>query len=414
MTKGFAGKIRKLLSVVVMLAVCAGVFSGCNTVEPPKDVMLSVWCASEDIPMITEMVEAFKEKYKDEANLSITISAEGEDTCKDTILANPEAAADVFSFAADQFNSLRAAGALLKLTENADSIKRANSASSVEVVTASDGQLYAYPATASNGYFLYYNSNYLTEEDVKSLDRILEVAAKNGKKVTMDIGSGWYIYSFFKGAGLDVELSDDGTANVCNWNSTSGSYTGVDVAQAMLRIAEHEGFFACGDDTFKADAKNGSVIAGISGTWLSNDIKEAFGDGYAAAKLPEYTIKDSSVQMHSFAGYKLIGVSAHTDEPIWSQRLADWITNEENQLKRFEMRGEGPSNINAASTDEVKASIAISALSEQSRFGHLQNVADSFWTPTSIFGNTIAAKNMDNIDLQVLLDTMVSGITAAP
>ncbi|MCH5196764.1 MAG: extracellular solute-binding protein [Oscillospiraceae bacterium] len=414
MIKGFGVTIRKIVSAVIMLALCAGIFSGCEGTKKLEEIKLSLWCANDDIPMITQMVEEFKEHYKDEANISVTISAEGEDTCKDTILANPAAAADVFAFAADQFNSLLGAGALLKITENVDAVKTANSASSIEVVTASDGQLYAYPATASNGYFLYYNSNYLTKEDVKSFDRILEVAASNGKKVTMDIGGGWYLYSFFKGAGLDVETTEDGKTNVCNWNTTSGKYTGVDVAEAILRIAEHEGFFAVGDDTFKADAKNGSVIAGISGTWLSNDIKEAFGDGYAAAKLPEYTIKGDSVQMHSFAGYKLIGVSAHTNEPLWSQRLAEWITNEENQLTRFKMRGEGPSNIKAASASEVQASIAIVALSEQSLYGHLQNVADTYWTPTNIFGNTIAAKNMDNIDLQVLLDTMVAGITAAP
>ncbi|MCH5205199.1 MAG: extracellular solute-binding protein [Oscillospiraceae bacterium] len=416
MTRGFAVKIRAIASAFMALVIAVGVLSGCGSKGAPEEVMLSVWCAGEDIPMISRMVDEFKEMHKDEAVFSITISAEGEDTCKDTILANPEAAADVFSFAADQFNSLYDAGVLLQITEDADRIVEENgSSSSGAVMSASrDGKLYAYPATASNGYFLYYNTEYLTEDDVKSFDRILEVAAENGKKVTMDYSSGWYIYSFFKGAGLEVTLSDDGKTNICNWNATSGNYTGVDVAQAMLDIANNDGFLAGGDDILKEGAKNGSVIAGISGTWLSTDIMEAFGEGYAAAKLPEYTIKGDSVQMHSFAGYKFIGVSANTKNPKWSQLLAQWLTNEENQLTRFRERGEGPSNVNAASTDEVKASIAISALSEQSVYGHLQNVADTYWNPTYVFGTTIAAKNMDNVDLQVLLDTMVTGIMSEP
>ena len=417
MTKGFAvKKIRKIVSALMALMMAVGVLSGCDSKDALEEVKLSVWCAEEDIPMISQMVDEFKEMYEDEAIFTITISAEGEDTCKDTILANPEAAADVFSFAADQFNSLYDAGVLLQITEDADKIIEENgSSSSGAVMSASrDGKLYAYPATASNGYFLYYNTEYLTEDDVKSFDRILEVAAENGKKVTMDFTSGWYIYSFFKGAGLEVTLSDDGKTNICNWNSTSGNYTGVDVAQAMLDIASNDGFLAGGDDILKEGAKDGSAIAGISGTWLSTDIKEAFGDGYAAAKLPEYTIKGDSVQMHSFAGYKLIGVNANTEVPKWSQLLAQWLTNEENQLTRFRERGEGPSNVNAAGRDEVKASIAISALSEQSVYGHLQNVADTFWNPTYVFGTTIAAKNIDNVDLQVLLDTMVTGITSDP
>ena len=394
----------------------AGVLSGCGGKSAPEEVVLSVWCAGEDIPMITKMINAFEEKHKDEAVFSITVSAEGEDTCKDTILADPEAAADIFSFAADQFNSLYNAGVLLQITEDADKIIEDNgSLSSGAVMSASrDGKLYAYPATASNGYFLYYNKEYLTEDDVKSFDRILEVAAENGKKVTMDFSSGWYIYSFFKGAGLEVTLDDAGKANICNWNTTSGNYTGVDVAQAMLDIACNDGFLAGSDDILKEGAKDGSVIAGISGTWLSTDMKDAFGEDYAAAKLPEYTIKSDSVQMHSFAGYKFIGVNANTKNPKWSQLLAQWLTNEENQLTRFRERGEGPSNVNAASRDEVKASIAISALSEQAVYGHLQNVADTFWTPTYVFGTTIAAKNMDNVDLQVLLDTMVNGIVSDP
>ena len=415
MAKGFAVKIKKSVSALIALVVTAGVVSGCNNAAAPEEVMLSVWCAGEDIPMISRMIGEFKEMHKDEAIFSITVSAEGEDTCKDTILSNPDVAADIFTFAADQLNSLYDAGVLLQITEDADRIIEENGSSSGAVMSAlRDGNLYAYPATASNGYFLYYNTEYLTEDDVKSFDRILEVAAENGKKMTMDFSNGWYIYSFFKGAGLEVELSDDGKTNTCNWNSTSGNYTGVDVAQAMLDIACSDGFLAGGDDILKQGAKDGSVIAGISGTWLSNDIKEAFGDGYAAAKLPEYTIKGDSVQMHSFAGYKFIGVNADTKSPKWSQLLAQWLTNEQNQLTRFRERGEGPSNVNAAGTDEVKASIAISALSDQSVYGHLQNVADTFWTPTYVFGTSIAAKNIDNVDLQVLLDTMVTGITSDP
>ena len=416
MAKGFAVKIRKMASALTTLVMAAGAVSGCNSAAAPEEVMLSVWCAKEDIPMITQMINEFKEMHKDQAIFSITISAEGEDTCKDTVLSNPDAAADIFAFAADQFNSLYDAGVLLQITEDADKIIEENGSLSSGAVTSAlrDGNLYAYPATASNGYFLYYNTEYLTEDDVKSFDRILEVAAENGKKMTMDFSNGWYIYAFFKGAGLEVSLSDDGKTNICNWNSTSEKYTGVDVAQAMLDIAGNDGFLAGGDDMLKQGAKDGTVIAGISGTWLSTDIKEAFGDGYAAAKLPEYTIKGDSVQMHSFAGYKFIGINANTESPKWSQLLAQWLTNEENQLRRFRERGEGPSNVNAAGTDEVKASIAISALSEQSVYGHLQNVADTFWTPSYVFGTTIAAKNTDNIGLQELLDTMVTGITAEP
>ena len=64
-----------------------------------------------------------------------------------------------------------------------------------------DGKLYAFPMTADNGYFMYYDSSVFSAEDVKSLDKMLEVAGTAGKKVFMDLSNGWYIASFFLGAG---------------------------------------------------------------------------------------------------------------------------------------------------------------------------------------------------------------------
>lgn len=407
--------MKKILSLVLTAACCigiAGITSGCK----PEEITLSVWCAHDDIALTEQLIEEFKKENSGKALFNITISEEEELSCKETVLANPAAAADLFSFAADQYKELHDANALLEVTLNTNEIIEANGGSESGAVrcASSDGKLFAYPRTASNGYFLYYNSDYLTEDDVKSFDRILEVAEKAGKKVTMDYTSGWYIYSFFKGAGLNVDLNDDGITNRCDWNSTDGKYKGTDVAEAMLKIAQNSAFVSGGDDTFKSLAKSGEIIAGINGTWNSTTVQDAFGDGYAAAKLPEYTLNGDSVQMCSFAGYKLIGVNAHTKYPEWSMKLAEWLTNEKNQTKYFKLRGEAPSNVNAANSPDVKASPAIRALNEQSAYGYLENVGGAFWQPAYVFGTTIAAGNPDEIELQKLLDIMVDGIESMP
>lgn len=402
-------------------AICIGIgmlmislLSGCG--KEKENVTLSVWGAEEDQEMLSEMVDAFEEKYKDEAEFNITICVENEVTCKETVLIDPEKAADVYSFADDQFRSLCQNNALLEVTENVDEIIEANGGKeSAAVQSASyDGKLYAYPATASNGYFLYYNKEYFTEEDVKSFDKMLEIAEENDKKIAMDFTSGWYLYSFFKGAGLNVELSEDGLTNICDWNTTEGKYKGVDVAEAMCKLVANPGFLNCGDADFVAGAKDGSIIAGINGAWNAKNMQEAYGDNYAAAKLPEYSIAGDSVQMHSFAGYKLVGVNAYTKNAKWAQRLAQWITNEENQMIRFERKGDCPSNVNAASSKEVIDSPAIAALAAQSEYAHIQRVSDSFWMPVYVYGTTITAGNLDEKSLQVLLDQMVKDITALP
>lgn len=409
----------KIIAAACSIGMLSVMSAGCTESEKPAkkpDVSLSVWCASDEVPLTKQLVESFKEKYANEANFTITISEEEELSCKETVLANPSAAADVFAFAADQFKELYDAGALLEVTLNTNQIIADNGGAENGAVRSAsiDGKLFAYPKTASNGYFLYYNSNYLTEDDVKSFDRILEVAESAGKKVTMDYTSGWYLYSFFKGAGLDVELSEDGITNICNFNSTDGKYKGTDVAEAMFRIAQHPAFASGGDDDFKAFIKSGDFIAGINGAWNSGLVSEAFGDGYAAAKLPEFTIAGDSVQMCSFAGYKHIGINSATQFPEWSMKLAEFLTNEESQTERFKARGEGPSNIKAAASPDVSASPAIRALGEQAAFGYLQNVGGAYWQPMYVFGTTLASGNKDNTDYQKLLNILVDGIISMP
>lgn len=410
--KRWLNKVFSLVLICVMLVVSMPVLTGCS--KKPK-VTLSLWGPAEDSELLNVIVESFKDEYKNEADFEITICQESEMTCKDTVLFCPEKAGDVFSFAGDQFYELVHAGALLKIDNNTDDIIANNGGKDSAVIDAVsyEGELYAYPMTASNGYFLFYNSAYLTAEDVRSLDTILDKAAELGKYFVMDFSSGWYTYSFFKAAGLDVRMKDDGVNNSCNWNSTQGDIKGVDVLQAMLNIAAHPGFKSMDSNTYVEESKAGNVIAGVSGTWNANAIEEAYGEGYEATILPMYTVGGTSLQMHSVTGYKMIGVSAYTQESYWAQKLAEWITNEENQMLRFEMRAEGPSNTSVINNEKIQKSKAIAALSRQSEYAHIQLVSDKYWNESYKLGTVIMSNNLENKPLQELLDNFVSAIGGA-
>ena len=381
-----------------------------KTLQKDKDVELTVWGAEEDEELLRQIIESFKEEYKGQAEFNITFAAQSEAGCKDALMADLETGADVFAFADDQLNTLVAAGAL-EPVENENQIKSENMPGAIEAASVAD-VLYAYPLTADNGYFLYYNKQYFNEEDVKTFDRILQVAAQNQKRVTMDWSSAWYVYAFFGNTGLEVGLNDDGITNYCTWNGADGEIKGVDVASAMLSIASSPAFLSTEESGFLAGIQDGSVIAGISGVWNAVAMKDTLGKNYGAAKLPTYTCADRQIQMASFSGYKLIGVNAYSKQYAWASRLAEWITNEENQQLRFEMRGQGPANTNAAASASVQDSPAITALMEQSEFSCLQRIGGSFWDPVSAFATNMAAGNPGGKDLQEQLDTMVEGITA--
>ena len=412
--------MKRFLVSALSLMLMAGMCSGCQSKQDEEEnipgqeegvngpVALTIWCAEEDEKLMNELISSFESKYSAEAEFNFTVEAVGEGDCKTELFKDLENSADVFTFADDQLRVLVAAGALSPVV-NSEDVKSANIEGASQTATVND-KMYAYPMTADNGYFLYYNKEYLSEQDVKSLNKILDVAAASDKKVVMDWTSGWYVYSFFGGTGLQVGLNEDGVSNHCNWNAMDTDIKGVDVADAMLDIANHKGFLNATDPDFISGVQDGSVIAGVFGVWDATAVEAAWGENYGATKLPTYECAGKDIQMTSFTGYKMVGVNAYSDNEEWAHKFAEWVTNEENQTIRFTMRGQGPSNINAASSPAVKESPAIQAILAQSEHAVPQRIGGNYWAPVQKFGEQMAT-GVAPSDIQQYMDKMVEEIT---
>lgn len=414
---------QKTRGIIIMLLCASLTLTGCSNttgsqkkevkkeaVDKEQTVKLTLWGGAEDQKMLQSMVDDFKKEHASEASFDIKLAVESETTCKETLLGDVEKGADVFAFPDDQLQALAASGVLQEIRD-ADQVKQDNIKGAVEAASVND-RLFAYPMTADNGYFLYYNKKYFSGNDVKKLDTILAKAEKVHKKVTMDWTSAWYLYSFFGNTGLKAGVNEDGVTNYCNWNSKKGKIKGIDVAQAMERIAGSSAFLNTTDDKFLKGVQNGSVIAGVSGVWNANAIDKAWGKNYGAVKLPTYTCAGKQVQMASFTGYKMVGVNAYSSDVKWAMKLAEWITNQDNQTRRFAERGQGPSNIKASQSGDIEKSPAIQAVIAQSEYGCLQRVGGNFWDPISSFGSSVANGTLSPKELQKELDDMVKKVTA--
>lgn len=389
-----------------------------------ETVTLTLWGAEEDQALLAQLVEEFKAAYPDQT-FDIQIGVESESTAKDTVLTDIEAAADVFAFANDQLNDLVSAGALLNLSGDVSAVLPAYTDKTLEDVLAAngegsvaaatkDGNVYAFPMGGGNNYFLYYDSTKITADQAKSWDELLSAAEAAGGKVGMTFASGWYNASFFLGAGFISDMNPDGTT-VIDWNGTSADgYTGVDVAKAMTAIAAHPGFLAIADGDISNQIASGAVCAVVSGTWDAGAAETAFGEGYAATKLPTFTCAGDQVQMSCFSGFKLMGVNAYSKNSGWAVLLAEFLTNEASQTARFETRQLAPTNLNAAANDAVTSNVAIAASAAQDVYGSVQNVGGKFWDPTATFGQMIANGELgsDDAAIQAALDTLVEGVTA--
>ena len=319
---------KKLLAALLSVFVMTLSLFGCSTTNSDNTINntpsasadnensdsevieLKIWVEEATFDNVNKMVASFKDAYADQATFSITLEAQQDSQTRDTLLADVHNGADVFSMPDDQLYSMISGGVLSPVI-NTDKVGSENLEAAIDAASYND-ILYAYPYSADNGYFLYYDKNYFSEDDVKTLDRILQVAAENGKKFSMEFDSGWYLYTFFGQTGLEFGINADGVTNYCNWNSTENSIKGVDIAQSLLNIASNPSFISRPNDSFINDIKSGDVIAGVSGVWHAMNIKQEWGENYGACKLPTYTCGGQQVQMSTFTGYKMMGVNSYS------------------------------------------------------------------------------------------------------
>ena len=120
---------------------------------------ITVWCADAIVDLTKQQIEDFNANNTDGITFNATVEAVGEGDAATQMITDVEAGGDLFCFAQDQFARLVQAGALSKLgVQAAEMVRTANDEGAVSASTL-DGDIYAYPLTSDNGYFMYYDKS---------------------------------------------------------------------------------------------------------------------------------------------------------------------------------------------------------------------------------------------------------------
>ena len=388
--------MKKILSLV--LAVVLVLTLSCAALAEGYSGDLKVWVADAAVDFTNQQVEAFKAANPDFADMTVTVEAVGEGDAAGKVITDVDAAADIFGFAQDQLARIVAAGAI-EIVEptNGEAVKAENDAGAVAAVTMGD-ELYAYPLTSDNGYFLYYDKSVVT--DPSTLEGILADCEAAGKSFYMEINSGWYQTAFFFGAGCTLTYDSDNEGNLTACNVDYASENGLKALKSMIMLANSPAFV---NGSSISNATN--VAAIVDGTWDSEAAKELFGDNYAAAKLPTV----DGYQMSGFGGFKMLGVKPQEDEAKLAacDALAAWLSSGDVQLARYEALGWGPSNLAAQQSDAVKADVALSALADQLQYTIPQGqYPGDYWSLATGLGDNIIGHKYDGADDEALMTAL--------
>ena len=372
---------------------------------PAGDGVITLWVAEEVVDFTQEQCDKFFADNPDYAGFSVNIEPVGEGDAAGNMITDAEGGADIFGFAQDQLARLVSAGAVMPITDEYSSqITANNDEGSVGAATVG-GQIYAFPLTSDNGYFLYYDSSVVS--DPSTLEGIIADCDAAGKNFYMEINSAWYQTAFFFGTGCELTYDTDDQGNFTACNASYATPEGVVALRKMCELNSSSSFQ---NGSSLSNATN--VAAIVDGTWDSSTAQELFGDNYACAKLPTFTGSDGKeYQMAGFGGFKLLGVKPQTDATKLNAclALANWLSGEEVQLARYQKVGWGPSNVNTQGNNEVNSDVALSALAEQLKFCVPQGqYPGDYWTLGTSLGDDVIAgtitADMTDDELMKVLD----------
>ena len=375
---------------------------------------IKVWVAEAVVDFTKAQIDTFMAAHPEFSGYTYVVEAVGEGDAAGNMITDVTAGADIFGFPQDQLARLVVAGALETVApENVDAVKTQNDAGSVAAATVGD-ELYAYPVTSDNGYFLYYDKSVIS--DPSTLEGIMEQAEAAGKNVYFEINSGWYNTAFFFGTGCKLDYTIDSTGAFNGSDITYASDAGVVALREMIDLAASPSFQ---NGSSVSNATN--VAAIVDGTWDSSAAKDLFGDNYACAKLPTFTGSDGKTyQLSGFGGFKLLGVKPQDDENKLAvcDALALYLSSEEVQQARYEAVGWGPSNMNVQASAAVKSDEALSALAEQLAFTIPQGqYPGDYWTLATGLGDDVITgvlnKDSSDDDLMAALQAFTDACAAA-
>ena len=385
--------MKKIIAMLLAVAMVCGLCAVTAAADDVTELTLKVWAPQEDQANADSWLQQMEAKFEEahpEYKITWINEVCGEDKAKDEVSKDPAAAADVYMFANDQLGDLLACQGIARLGgAYLEQVQNDNGAAMIDSVTGTDGNVYGFPM-AANTWFCYYNKDVYTEEDVKSLDTMLEKGV-----VAFPTMNSWYIGSFFFANGATVfgPNGNDAAAGV-----VFGEDNGLASLETILSMVSNPNYRTDDAGLGKSGLMSGEVAAYFSGSWDYDNLKEALGDKLGACQLPTVTINGEAKSLKSFAGSKAVGVNPHASEhgamkP--AMQFAAFLASAEGQLLRYEVRSAIPVATALAEDPTIASDIvAVAILDTIANTSVLQPTLPemgNWWTPIETLGRNIVA-----------------------
>ena len=415
-------KLKKLLPLFAVIALtgCADYTYSIKIPPYPGDAPLDVdesdgeddagsysikiWCDQRIESLTSTQVNAWVTAQGGKYKIDLKIDPMGEDSAASTMLEGVDVGADIFVFAQDQLAQLKTAQALAPIRGDfLETMKASTDPDGITAATIAD-DVYAFPFTGDNGYFLYYDKRVLSEEDVKDMSKIIAKAREKDKKIAYSVlSNGFYTASYFMATGCKSEWTLNNKNRFSDYIDNYNTEKGLIAAKGIRELHKDEDLFIAENKFSQLGSK---AIAAVSGIWNYSYGVKQLGDNLGCCELPYYTVDGERYHISSFKGYKLMGIKRQADKKKMSvcMRLARFLTSESCQKERFDAVYWGPTNLNAMVNPDVMKHKGLKALNEQNQFAQNQKPCPGNWFSQVAYIASSINKDSSDSDLQSVLD----------
>lgn len=417
--------MKKKIIAMLMAAAMAAAMAGCGSDGSAEngsgasgevtDISLKVWCPQNqvDTGIMEEQQKAFADAHP-EWNISWTTEIVGEDKCKDEVLKDVDAAADVFMFSTDQLLELVDAGAIAQLGGEAEKMVQETIADSVQATVMVGDATYGIPFT-HNTFFMFYDKTIMSEDDITSLEKIMaKETADNVYNYYFESAGGWKLGAYYYGAGLTV-FGPEGNdlAAGCDWNNE----TGVAVTNYLIDLINNPKCAYDGEISVTELIADHRLGVWFDGSWNYNTYHDILGDDMGMAIIPTFNPDGNDYQLKGFYSSKALGVNAHSKNMAAAVAFAIFLGNEENQTLRYEKSAQVPANINAAASEAVTSDPMAAVIAREANEASVMQpthttFSSRYWTYANAIPTEIRSGALNKGNVQEKLDTFVASMTA--
>ena len=237
----------------------AGTSTASTSSGETHDVNLKIWVPEEEVEFTGEMVQKFDEIH-DEFNITYEIAIVGIDEAAGQLETDADIAADIFYVPSGGILDLANKGLLLPITKDVDQLVPDLPESAINAVTV-NGFMQAVPFSP-NTYFMYYNKDFYTEDELKNLDTMMAKDFGDGKwNFSTQITNSWYAEMFFLGNGCTLFGEDGTNPDDCTFNNENGLLSG----KYMIELAGNPKYLEDADGVGGSAFKDGNLGAVTSG-----------------------------------------------------------------------------------------------------------------------------------------------------